>query len=691
MKKISTRIVVTVLVCSISMSLIVGVVSIFKSLGIIQRDAKENLLDSARVYGENLDNELIIYETIGENLHYLLKSTLETNKLREEGYLENYSLYMIKPMMEKLAKETENSAGVYIAIDPKYTGRTEGAWAANIDGQLMSSLPTNIAGKSKEDPSVSFYYDAINAGEPIWTNPYLNNADLNVMTYSMPIEVNGLEIGVVGVDLNVESLIQKIEDIKINETGYGFLLSPKQDYLVHPTLDISNNLTSVQNGEFDTLSEKIKNEEYGVVDVNFSGEDKIIAFTNLQDGKTLLLTVPTDEILAEMYSTLYYIVIIIVIAAIVASILSLILGKRISKPIEMATDIVDTTSKLDLTHIEETKEIQGLLNRKDEIGKMFRSTGVLRQEMRNIISQIEETTKGIVSNTENVTQATGETTHSINDVAKTVEELAEAAMGQAEDAETSSEKLNRLADKIKLAVEDGEVVVESSMKAQNSTEEGSKSMEAVIEKFNITNSSSKIVGENVDALLDKSKSIGTILVTITSISEQTNLLALNAAIEAARAGEAGKGFAVVAEEIRKLSEETGRATRSIEEILNNIQTEVASTKENMDLSELALGDANKTLEEAKKAFREIYEATLSSIKGIKELNNRLETVNQDKDEVIFAIQNISSVTEEAAASTEELSASMEEQAATMETIADNTENLSKTIDKLEELVDKFKL
>lgn len=691
MKKISTRIILTVLLCSISMAVLVGTVSMFKSLAIVERDARQNLLETTRIYGAEIDEDLIKYEVIGNNLNYLVDSTIEIDKLREEAYLENYSNYILKPMVEKLAAETEGSAGVYVAIDPKYTNRSEGAWAANIGGELVSSIPTNVAGKSSDDPSVSFYYDAINAGEAVWTDPYLNNADLNVVTYSLPIEINGSVIGVAGIDLEVASLIQKVEDIKEYDTGYAFLLNSQHDYLVHPTLDANSNLKTIENGALSKVSEKINSEESEVVDVKFAGDEKIITFTKLNDGKILVLTVPKKEVLAEVNSTFYYIAMIILISSILAGALAWILGNRISKPIIVATSIIETTSKLNLTDIEETKEIQGFLDRKDEIGKMFVSTGVLRQEMRNIILNIEETTNSIVANTENVTQATAETTQSINDVAKTVEELAEASMGQAEDAESSSEKLNKLAEKIRLAVEDGEVAVESSMRSQRSTEEGSKSMEEVIEKFNITNNSTAELTKNVDSLLVNSKSIGEILDSIIAISEQTNLLALNAAIEAARAGEAGRGFAVVADEIRKLSEETGRSTRSIEDILVNIQNEVANTKENMDLSELALGDANTTLDIAKRAFREIYEATSSSISGIKELNNRLETVDGDKDEVIFAIQSISSVTEETAASTEELSASMEEQAATMETIASNTENLSNIIGRLEELVNRFQL
>jgi len=264
-------------------------------------------------------------------------------------------------------------------------------------------------------------------------------------------------------------------------------------------------------------------------------------------------------------------------------------------------------------------------------------------------------------------------------------------MGQAEDAEKGSMVLSKLAEEIKAAVEDGEIVIESSIRAQDINETSSKSLEAMMEKFQVSKESTDKVAENVNALLQKSQYIGNILNTIMNISEQTNLLNLNAAIEAARAGEAGRGFAVVAEEIRKLSEETGNATKDIEKILNDIGLEIESTKDSMDSSQAALNEVNHTLDEVNKGFKDIYHAMSTSIEAIKELEKRLERVNAQKEEAVLAIESISSVTEETAASTEELSASMEEQAATMETISTNTNSLVSIIEKLEELVGRFKI
>ena len=89
--------------------------------------------------------------------------------------------------------------------------------------------------------------------------------------------------------------------------------------------------------------------------------------------------------------------------------------------------------------------------------------------------------------------------------------------------------------------------------------------------------------EVVEGLAQASQQIAGFSKVIKSIADQTNLLALNAAIEAARCGEAGRGFAVVAEEVKRLSQQAGEATRSIEAQLASIERATQATVSSIEM------------------------------------------------------------------------------------------------------------
>ncbi|WP_425388516.1 methyl-accepting chemotaxis protein [Bacillus solimangrovi] len=124
----------------------------------------------------------------------------------------------------------------------------------------------------------------------------------------------------------------------------------------------------------------------------------------------------------------------------------------------------------------------------------------------------------------------------------------------------------------------------------------------------------------INTLTELSNSLIGIISSLKKFSSQTNLLALNASIEAARAGEAGRGFNVVAQEVRKLSDQSTKATKEAEDSITDLLKEIELIEE---ISNTGVSFAESGKEKAN-----------DSEQIFKDIKRFIDQVEQEKDQLV---------------------------------------------------------
>ncbi len=225
-------------------------------------------------------------------------------------------------------------------------------------------------------------------------------------------------------------------------------------------------------------------------------------------------------------------------------------------------------------------------------------TGAIADSINFTIEELRTLVRGINSATDQVTKATQETQAISN-------RLYEASQRQNKEIQQASASVLQMAESIN---EVSQTATQSARVAQQSlaaAEKGGTVVQSQIAGMNEIRTQIQDTSKRIKRLGESSMEIGEIVELISDITEQTNVLALNAAIQAASAGEAGRGFTVVAEEVQRLAERSGEATKQIEAIVKTIQADTQDAVAAMEKSTVGVVEGTKLSDAAGQALTEI--------------------------------------------------------------------------------------
>lgn len=336
-------------------------------------------------------------------------------------------------------------------------------------------------------------------------------------------------------------------------------------------------------------------------------------------------------------------------------------ARSIIRPLKQNVKVAEAIAAGRLVTLPET-------NRRDELGRLERAMRDMTASLQTVIGSIRVTSMKVNGMTETAAAENEAVVSTTSNITNAVDEMAHGAQSIANELQETLSSVNMMASSFETSLNQTKQTTEETSEM---TREVAAGIETLTDQEQILDRSSErneVLVTRMDRFAKQTAEIEMMAKLVEDVSAQTNLLALNAAIEAARAGEAGRGFAVVASEVKKLAEESNKATRSIFSVVETIQQEVVRLTETVNESKLEQEAQLQAFGLTKEAFNRIHERTDHVASFVKTIEQEMRTSSNEVNHVLRRVEEVSGVTEELAAGNEEVAASMKEQQASFDQI-----------------------
>jgi len=308
---------------------------------------------------------------------------------RLDSYLSGYCARV----QEAYSSVAAHALGVntyYYCISPQISETQHGFFYSRVGKSGFA--PQEPLDARELDPAdiehTTWYYTPIQRGRPSWVGPYTAHFldEMRIASYLVPIYKSGVLIGILGMDIPCETLINQVSSIRIYQTGFACLLDEEGRVIYHPELPIG----SVPDLDEFSLQDEImsmKNSGNALIRYTTNGQERQMSYITLSNGMKLIITAPTKEIYASWVQKIRIILLVSAAVIILATIILLLSMRHMISPLLRLTTASQRLAADDY-------DVELTYSSKDEIGILTSSFSKMRDQLK---LQIEDLNHRVIT------------------------------------------------------------------------------------------------------------------------------------------------------------------------------------------------------------------------------------------------------------------------------------------------------
>lgn len=385
---IAFKLVVSILVSCTIIFTTLFTYNYFLSRRIILQDLKANARNLTLRTVNKIETVLIPVEKVPRTIAQVLEDS-------------SPSFSQITNMLRSILESNPELHGITVAFEPYALNLTQRYCASYFfkdDGSVRYGYP---GGHTGQYVTQSWYQLPKDRQRPVWTKPFYRQGTTNVImaTYSVPFyrQHTGYRTfaGVVTADISLDWLQELVSTIDIGKNGYGFLISKNGTFVTHPRKEyvMRETMFSIADShggrKTHAIGEQMVKGESGYTELPcfITGNQCLLFYAPLiSSGWSLGVMHPKREFLASIVNLNQTMWLLGIIGVICLTVVIMLFSGTITRPLRIlslrTTDIARGNLDFYLPPVKTN----------DEVGRLTRSFGFMKDELKQYIRDLTETT-----------------------------------------------------------------------------------------------------------------------------------------------------------------------------------------------------------------------------------------------------------------------------------------------------------